>query len=174
VGINGLGDLDAQAFEPNLHMPSCRRERLVSEHDRPVDQVSVDLVQPAIEAHEPILSDFALGFEEKDVVDVSLGRSDIVREPGPSIQRRFVEGGMRCLMILAFDPRPEPAIERLEGAEIIVAEPDKEPAAYCPKEPLDLSLGLRVMGARVHQRDAELRHDDAELVTPKRAPVVDE
>ena len=80
---------------------------------------------------------------------------------------------MRGLVVLAFDPRPQTAVERLDAVERAGVEVGEPAFAEGPEPSLDLSLGRWLEGLGVDQRDAELGADEGEVPGPVAGAVVD-
>ena len=119
------------------------RVRVVAQGDPLPDEDGIDLVEPAVEADGAVLVYDARGLEEKDLVEVErgIGVAHAGRGERPLLERGTpVEAAMRAVVILALDPRPEAAVQRLQavrGPRVEVGEPA---GAKGSEEALDLAL----------------------------------
>ena len=118
----------------------------------------------------------ALGLEEEDVVEVcgGVGVAHGGAGEGPLLERCApFEAAMGGVVILALDPRPEAAVQRLEAVGELGIEVG-EPAGAKGSEPaLDLSLSRGMMRSCVDEGDAELGADQGELAGAVVGAVVD-
>ena len=80
---------------------------------------------------------------------------------------------MRRPVVLALDPGPEAAVERVERAEVGGPERRQEAHAHRAEEALLLALARRLIGARVDERDAEPRAHQREVMGAEGRAVVD-
>ena len=80
---------------------------------------------------------------------------------------------MGRLVVLALDPGPEAAVERLEAQGGIGVEAFEPGGAERPEEALDFPLSRWLPGASVDERDAELGAHEGELVRAVVGTVVD-
>src|SRR6266849_6146945 len=114
VGIDGLGGRDRVTGEQDLDAAGGAG-RVVAECDGLADERGVDLIGDAVETDGAVLLDFAFLLEEEDLTQVARGQLDVGRGGGPAIDGRGArEAAVRGVVILVFDPGPEPAIERVE------------------------------------------------------------
>ena len=120
--------------------------------------------------------DLALLLEEKELVEVALRahEADVLGGHRPAVERGLaVEAPVRAVVVLALDPGPQPAIERVEASSVGVGERRQQLHAYRPKPALLLSLALGLVRPGVDQRDAELGADQREVVRAIGGAVVD-
>ena len=133
VGIDGLGGLDGTPRKEDVDTAG-RAGRVIAKRDGLAHQGGVDLVDDAMQADGAVLLDFAFLLEEEDLRQVGGRELDVRGAGGPAIDRRRAgQAPMRRVVILVFDPRPEPAIERVEVARVRVSQRGKELAAYGTK-----------------------------------------
>jgi len=81
---------------------------------------------------------------------------------------------MRRVVILALDPRPEAAVQRLEAVERFAVELGEPTGANGSEPALDLALSRGMMRSCVDERDAELGTDQGELSGAVVGAVVDD
>ena len=83
----------------------------------------------AAQADGAVLHDAAFGFEQEQVVELGprVGIAHVCAGGGPAVERRLaVKAAVGGVAVLAFDPGPEVAVERVEavdGVEVEVGEP---------------------------------------------------
>ena len=137
--------------------------------------MGVDLVEPAVEADGAVFHDAAFGLEEEEVVEVGAGVGVAhVR----ACERPLVEGGTAVesavggLVVLALDPGPQGAVERLKALGGGGGEVGEYRGAKGTEEAFDFSLSRGLVGTGVDERDAELGAHEGELVGAVVRPVV--
>ena len=164
VGVEDGGLAGGLAVEDDLQGASGGCRGVVAQDDGAADEDGVDLVESSLEADGAVLHDAAPVLEQEHVVEHRAGVGIPHAGAGgrPPVERRLaVEAAVRGLVVLAFDPRPQAAVEGPDAVERVEAEVG-EPAFAEGSEPsLDLSLGRRLEGLGVDQRDAEPGADEA-------------
>ena len=108
------------------------------------DQRRLDLVDDTLEADRAVLMHLAFGLEQEQIVQVQggLGEAHLLGALRPALQGRFpVEPVMRRLVVLAFDPAPEAAIEGFQALGVGRAEAAQQLRPHGLEEPLDFPLG---------------------------------
>ena len=113
VGIDGLRRLDRASRKHDVNAAG-RAGRVIAERDGLADERGVDFVHDAVEADGAVLLDLAFLLEEEDLRQVGGRELDVRGAGGPAIDRgRAGQAAVRRIVILVFDPRPQPASERL-------------------------------------------------------------
>ena len=136
----------------------------------------IDLVEPPVQAHGAVLHDAAFGLEEEQVVEVEVGTgvTHVFACERPLLERGApVDAAMGRLVVLALDPGPEAAVERLEARGGIGVEAFEPGGAERSEEPLDFPLSRWLPGASVDERNPELGAHEGELVRAVVGTVVD-
>ena len=159
-------------------LQGARRRRLgvVAQGDGLPHEDGIDLVEPPVQAHGAVLHDAAFGLEEEQVVEVEVGTgvTHVFACERPLLERGApVEAAMGRLVVLALDPGPEAAVERLEAQGGIGVEAFEPGGAERSEEALDFPLSRWLPGASVDERDAELGAHEGELVRAVVGTVVD-
>ena len=173
VNVHRLCVCIAPAVEDDLHrLPVVWFE---TKRHLLVDEDSIDLVVDTIETDRPIFLHFPPCLEEKEIFQVQIvGVSDLITETGPAIEWRIlIQSPVRCLVILAFNPRPQPSVEQVDTCQIILRQACEQPRAHRPKPAFYLPLRLRMVGSRMDQRDAELGHHELKMVRAVCCAIVD-
>ena len=140
------------------------------------DEVGVDLVESAVEADGAVFHDAALGLEEEEVVEVEMG---VGVAHVLACERPLVEGGASVeaavggVVVLALDPGPQGAVERLQALGGCGGEVGEHRGAQGAEEAFDFSLPRGLIGTGVDKRDAELGAHECELLGAVARPVVD-
>src|SRR5260370_26757469 len=80
---------------------------------------------------------------------------------------------MRCLMIFALDPGPEPAIERVGRAQVRLAERRQELHPYRAEEAFLFPLAGGLIGASVDEGDAQPRAYQRQVMRAEDRAIVD-
>ncbi len=114
--------------------------------------------------------------EEKHLAQVELGpgHAHVARAHGPGVERgRAVQTAVRRRVVLALDPGPEAAVERVERAEVGGAERRQEAHAHRTEEALLFPFAGGLIGARVDERDAQPRAHQREMMGAEGGAVVD-
>ena len=91
---------------------------VVAQGDELPDEVGVDLVESAVEAHGAVFHHAAFGFEEEEVVEVGagVGVAHVVACEGPLVEGGApVEAAMGGAVVLALDEGPQGAVEGVEA-----------------------------------------------------------
>src|SRR5690606_6695765 len=123
------------------------------------DEGCVDFVDDAVQAHGAIFLHAALRLEEEEFIEVEagLGIAHVAGAFRPALERRLaVEPSMRAVVIFAFGPGPQPAVEGFKRSGIGGGEGREELRAYGPEPAFELPFSLRLIGTRVDERDTEL------------------
>ena len=159
-------------------LQGARRRRLgvVAQGDGLSHEDGIDLVEPPVQAHGAVLHDAAFGLEEEQVVEVEVGTgvTHVFACERPLLERGApIEAAMGRLVVLALDPGPEAAVERLGAQGGIGVEAFEPGGAKRPEEALDFPLSRWLLGASVDERDAELGAHEGELVRAVVGTVVD-
>ena len=159
-------------------LQGARRRRLgvVAQGDGLSHEDGIDLVEPPVQAHGAVLHDAAFGLEEEQVVEVEVGTgvTHVFACERPLLERGApIEAAMGRLVVLALDPGPEAAVERLGAQGGIGVEAFEPGGAKRPEEALDFPLSRWLPGASVDERDAELGAHEGELVRAVVGTVVD-
>ncbi len=97
--------------------PRRRLRRVIAQRDGLSDQGGVDLVEVAVQAYGSIFVHAPLCFEQKQVIEIELRRhpAHVGGALRPFVQgRQGVDAAVWTSMILAFDPAPQLAVERIE------------------------------------------------------------
>ena len=126
----------------------------------------IDLVQGALEADGAVPVHAALELEAKQGVKIDVGpdHPDLACREGPLVKRRVVvEATVGGVVILAFDPRPESAVDRVEAAGVGGAEQGQELSPAGPKKTLYFPLPSWLIGSRMDKTDAELGAHQREM-----------
>ena len=76
-------------------------------------------------------------------------------------------------VIFGLDPTPEPGVERFEAFEIVLGEHGQKLHPHGAKPTFLFSFALRLVGASVDERDAELGADEREVLRAVGGAVVD-
>ena len=85
------------------------------------DERCVDFVDDSVQAHRAVALDAAFGFEQEQRVEVErrIGQTHVLATQGPLVEWRALrEAAVRGVMVFAFDPGPEPAVESVEALEV--------------------------------------------------------
>ena len=132
-------------------LQGARRRRLgvVAQGDGLPHEDGIDLVEPPVQAHGAVLHDAAFGLEEEQVVEVEVGAgvTHVFACERPLLERGApIEAAMGRLVVLALDPGPEAAVERLEARGGIGVEAFEPGGAKRPEEALDFPL---IVGRRM-------------------------
>ena len=173
VGIDRLGDVQDAVTEDDGDAARGTR-RIVAERDGFADERRVDFVHHAAETDGAVLLHLALLLEEEELVEMIGGLRQSAGGRGPARERRFaLESAMRRLVVLVLEPGPEAAIQRVETARVPVDERGQELSPTRAKEPFNLPLRLRLVGAGVDQGHAQLRADEREMPRTIGRSVVD-
>ncbi len=123
--------------------PLGRRARVLQQDDLLPDQFGVGLVQPAVDADRAGAGDAALEAVAEDPlqVDVGSGIAHVAGELRPAVQRRIaVEAAVRRVVVVAFDPSREPAVEGGEAGAFRRAEQGQEFGSNTAKPAFYLAL----------------------------------
>ena len=129
-----------------------------------------------MQAHGAVLHDAAFGLEEEQVVEVEVGAgvTHVFACERPLLERGApVDAAMGRLVVLALDPGPEAAVERLEAQGGIGVEAFEPGGAERSEEPLDFPLSRWLPGASVDERNPELGAHEGELVRAVVGTVID-
>ena len=176
VGVEAGGLSGVLSVVDDVEGPGGRRDRVVAQDDLLPDEEGIDLVEAAVQADGAIFVDAAPGLEEEDGVEVEggVGVADACTGQRPLLEWRApVDAAMGGVMILALDPGPEAAVERLQavqGLSIEVAEP---PCAKRPEVALDFSFPGGLVGPGMDEGNAELCADQGEVAGAVGGAVVD-
>ena len=159
-------------------LQGARRRRLgvVAQGDGLSHEDGIDLVESPVQAHGAVLHDAAFGLEEEQVVEVEVGAgvTHVFACERPLLERGApVDAAMGRLVVLALDPGPEAAVERLEARGGIGVEAFEPGGAKRSEEALDFPLSRWLPGASVNERDAELGAHEGELVRAVVGTVID-
>ena len=149
---------------------------VVAQGDGVPHEDGIDLVEPPVQAHGAVLHDAAFGLEEEQVVEVEVGTgvTHVFACERPLLERGApVDAAMGRLVVLALDPGPEAAVERLEAQGGIGVEAFEPSGAERPEEPLDFPLSRWLPGASVDERNPELGAHEGELVRAVVGTVID-
>ena len=123
------------------------------------DEHGVDLVESSVEADGTVFHHAAFGLEEEEVVEVEagVGIAHVVPGEGPLVERGApVESAVGGLVVLALDPGPQGAVQRLKALGGLGGEVGEPGGAKGAEESLDFSLSGGLIGPGVDERDAEL------------------
>ena len=150
---------------------------VVAQGDGLADEPGVALVEPCVEAHRSVFHHAAFGLEEEEVVEVGagVGRAHVVACEGPLVERGApVEAAVGGAVVLALDPGPQGAVQRVEALGSLGGEVGEHRGAKGSEEALDVSLPRGLIGAGVDERDGEFRAHERERLGAVVCTVVDE
>ena len=150
---------------------------VVAQGDGLADEPGVDLVEPCVEAHRWVFHHAAFGLEEEEVVEVcaGVGRAHVVACEGPRVEGGApVESAVGGEGVLALDPGPHGAVQRVKALGGLGGEVGEPRGAQGAEEALDVSLSGGLTGAGVDERDAEFRAHERERLGAVVRTVVDE
>jgi hypothetical protein len=125
VGIERPGERARLLRVPDFNRSPGRCGGIVAQGNVFSDERGIHLIDDAVEAHGAVFLDLALGLEEEDLVEVQgrVWEVHLIGAAGPALQRGLpLQGAVGGVVVLAFDPRPEAAVERFEAAGIFGGE----------------------------------------------------
>ena len=131
------------------------------------DQDGVGLVHPAVQAHRAVFHHAAFDLEQEQVVKIGgrVGVAHVRARERPLVQGGApVEAAMGRLVVLALDPGPQGAVQRVEALGGLGAKVGEPGGAKGSEEALDLALPRGLVGSGVDERDAELGAHQGELL----------
>ena len=177
VGVEAGGESCGLGVVDDCDGSRRRGVWVVTQGDGLADEHGVDLVEPTVEAQRAVLHDAALGLEEEEVVEVcaGVGVAHVRACEGPLVEGGApVEAAMGGEVVLALDPGPQGAVQRLKALGGLGGEAGEPGGAKGAEEALDFSLSGGLVGAGVDERDAELCAHQGELLGAVVGAVVDE
>src|SRR5713101_1751484 len=120
VEVDTLGLLDFAPLEVDVHGPATAL-RIEAQSDGLADQRGIDLVHDPVQADRAVALDLAFLLEEKQIVEIRsrTHEADVLSRHRPAVERSHaVEPLVGVLVVLAFDPGPQPPIERVERGRV--------------------------------------------------------
>ena len=167
VGIEAGGASCRLGVVDDLQGPRWGCVGVVAQGDGFAHEHGVDLVESAVEADGAVFHHAAFGLEEEEVVEVGagVGVAHVVPGERPLVERGApVESAVGRLVVLALDPGPQGAVQRLKALGGLGGEVGEPGGAKRSEEAFDLSAPGGLIGPGMDERDAELGAHEGELL----------
>ena len=167
VGVEAGGGACGLGVVDDLDGARRRRVGVVAQGDGFADEPGVGLVESCVEAHRSVFHDLAFGLEEEEVVEVcaGVGVAHVVPGERALVERGApVESAVGGAVVLALDPGPQGAVQRLKALGGLGAEVGEPGGAKGAEEAFDCSLPRRLIGPGMEQSDAEFRAHERALL----------
>ena len=164
VGVEAGGESSGLGVVDDLDGARRRRVGVVAQGDGFADEHGVDLVESSVQAHRSVFHHTAFGLEEEEVVEVEagVGVAHVVPGEGPLVERGApVESAVGGLVVLALDPGPQGAVQRLKALGGLGGEVAQPGGAKRAEEALDFSLPRGLVGRAWMSAMPSLAHTSA-------------